>query len=129
MERAHATARDGTKVPLNVLEAIYGDRNRRDVVEDASIATSTSTSTTTTRTTSTTRTKDEEKKQRYDDSLAQWWKTYSERKNDEEEEHVADSLLYDYRHLPRTTPGPNYAEDRAARASPREDARGTTSDG
>ena len=34
---------------------------------------------------------------RYDESLKTWWRTYSERKNDEEEEHVADSLLYDYR--------------------------------
>jgi len=35
-----------------------------------------------------------------------WWKDYSHRKNDEED-MVADSLLYDERcHLPRTTPGP-----------------------
>ena len=29
-----------------------------------------------------------------------------DRKNDEDE-HVADSLLYDRRHLPRTTPAPD----------------------
>jgi hypothetical protein len=38
--------------------------------------------------------------------LCRWWKGYSARKNDEED-MVADSLLYDERcHLPRTTPGP-----------------------
>ena len=31
---------------------------------------------------------------------------YSDRKNDDEEEHVADSLLYDRSHLPRTVPAP-----------------------
>ena len=31
---------------------------------------------------------------------------YSDRKNDEEDEHVADSLLYDRSHLPRTIPAP-----------------------
>jgi hypothetical protein len=37
-----------------------------------------------------------------------WWHEYAARKNDEEEEHVADSLLYDERcHLPRTTPRPD----------------------
>jgi hypothetical protein len=38
--------------------------------------------------------------------MHRWWKDYSHRKNDEEE-MVADSLLYDERcHLPRTTAGP-----------------------
>jgi hypothetical protein len=38
-----------------------------------------------------------------------WWKEYAARKNDEEEEHVADSLLYDERcHLPRTTARPRF---------------------
>lgn len=41
-------------------------------------------------------------------SAYSWWKEYAARKNDEEEEHVADSLLYDERcHLPRTTPPPD----------------------
>ncbi len=31
---------------------------------------------------------------------------YADRKNDEEDEHVADSLLYDRNHLPRTAPAP-----------------------
>ena len=35
-----------------------------------------------------------------------WWKEYSDRKNDEEDEHVADSLLYDRNHLPRAAPPP-----------------------
>jgi hypothetical protein len=40
------------------------------------------------------------------DVLYSWWKDYSHRKN-EEEDMVADSLLYDERcHLPRTTAGP-----------------------
>ncbi|KAF6263103.1 hypothetical protein COO60DRAFT_1491788 [Scenedesmus sp. NREL 46B-D3] len=47
-----------------------------------------------------------EKKEQYQESLQRWWKNYSARKNDEED-MVADSLLYDERcHLPRTTPGP-----------------------
>jgi hypothetical protein len=38
--------------------------------------------------------------------MHRWWKDYSHRKN-EEEDMVADSLLYDERcHLPRTTAGP-----------------------
>ena len=32
---------------------------------------------------------------------------YADRKNDEEEEYVADSLLYDRTHLPRTAPAPD----------------------
>ena len=39
-------------------------------------------------------------------ACCRWWKNYSHRKNDEDD-MVADSLLYDERcHLPRTTPGP-----------------------
>lgn len=38
--------------------------------------------------------------------LCRWWKEYSDRKNDEEDEHVADSLLYDRSHLPRAAPPP-----------------------
>ena len=50
----------------------------------------------------------EEKKQMLEKSLAGWWKEYASRKNDEEEEHVADTLLYDERcHLPRTAPRPD----------------------
>ena len=106
--RAPATARGGTQVPQHVLEAIYGKTT----------TTTTSTSTAATSTSTATMTEVEAKKQRYDESLATWWKTYSERKNDEDEEHVADSLLYDYRHLPRTTPAPNYAEDRLQKVEP-----------
>lgn len=36
-----------------------------------------------------------------------WWSDYSDRKNDEGDEHVADSLLYDRSHLPRTAPAPD----------------------
>jgi len=45
----------------------------------------------------------------YDNSLKRWWVEYAERKVDEEDEHVADSLLYDRRHLPRTAPAPDKA--------------------
>eukprot|EP00798_Chlamydomonas_sp_ICE-L_P024824 gene24824-10474_t len=49
----------------------------------------------------------EEKEKALDTSLSNWWKEYAARKNDEECEHVADSLLYDERcHLPRTIPPP-----------------------
>jgi hypothetical protein len=54
------------------------------------------------------------KKQAYDKSLGSWWKEYAARKNDEEEEHVADSLLYDERcHLPRSAPRPDVVNDKA----------------
>lgn len=46
--------------------------------------------------------KSTEKSDEYDKSLHNWWKEYAARKNDEEEEHVADSLMYDERTtLPR----------------------------
>jgi len=91
-------------VPAHVLEAIYGKKSTGasasaktgDAGADDARA----------------------KKELYDESLKVWWRTYSERKNDEEEEHVADSLLYDYRHLPRTTPAPNYREDRLQKVEP-----------
>ena len=48
-----------------------------------------------------------------------WWVEYADRKNDEEDEHVADSLLYDKSHLPRSAPAPDgvlaaIAADKAA---------------
>lgn len=39
-------------------------------------------------------------------SRGRWWSEYADRKNDEEDEHVADSLLYDRSHLPRSAPPP-----------------------
>lgn len=54
----------------------------------------------------------EAKKSEYDASLGNWWKEYAARKNDEEEEHVADSLLYDERcHLPRMVAKPDVVAD------------------
>lgn len=47
------------------------------------------------------------KTQQLERSLQNWWEEYSDRKNDEEDEHVADSLLYDRNHLPRTAPAPD----------------------
>ena len=48
-----------------------------------------------------------------------WWVEYADRKNDEEDEHVSDSLLYDKSHLPRSAPAPDgvlaaIAADKAA---------------
>jgi len=45
-----------------------------------------------------------------------WWETYSDRKNDEADEHVADSLLYDRNHLPRSAPAPDCVPRRAGGA-------------
>ncbi len=50
---------------------------------------------------------------------SRWWVEYVDRKNDEDE-HVADSLLYDRRHLPRTTPAPDVVL--AALAAEKEEA-------
>ena len=36
-----------------------------------------------------------DKAEEYQRSLSNWWREYATRKNDEEDEHVADSLLYD----------------------------------
>ena len=47
-----------------------------------------------------------------------WWKEYADRKADEEDEHVADSLLYDRNHLPRAAPPPESVfEERAKLAA------------
>ena len=47
------------------------------------------------------------KEAQYNASLGNWWQEYAGRKNDEEHEHVADSLLYDERcHLPRMAQRP-----------------------
>lgn len=75
-----------TSCPASVLEAIYG------------------------------KTDETSKREEYDKSLGNWWKEYASRKNDEEEEHVADSLLYDERcHLPRTAPRPDVVKNSAPR--------------
>lgn len=104
--REPATARGGTAVPAHVLEAIYGKKSTGASASASATAGDGGADDA------------REKKERYDESLKSWWRTYSERKNDEEEEHVADSLLYDYRHLPRTTPAPNYREDRLQKVEP-----------
>ena len=50
----------------------------------------------------------EEKRAALDTSTNNWWREYAARKNDEDEEHVADTLLYDERcHLPRSAPRPD----------------------
>ncbi|KAK9915061.1 hypothetical protein WJX75_004290 [Coccomyxa subellipsoidea] len=55
-----------------------------------------------------------DKKKAYDASLNRWWAEYSDRKNDEEDEHVSDSLLYDRNHLPRTAPPPECVHEARA---------------
>ena len=111
-----ATARGGTQVPDDVLRAIYGDslpapepstpsrpdgdaEQQQDKGEPQRLRLMS-------------------KAERYDESLKTWWKEYADRKNDEEEEHVSDSLLYDFTHLPRMTPAPNLAEDRLKHVEP-----------
>jgi hypothetical protein len=46
-------------------------------------------------------------------SFHRWWNEYASRKNDEEDEHehVANSLLYDRNHLPRMAPAPDCVND------------------
>ena len=51
------------------------------------------------------------KHEQYEESLRRWWKEYADRKNDEEDEYVANSLLYDRNHLPRTAPAPDCVVD------------------
>ena len=40
-------------------------------------------------------------------SCCSWWSEYADRKNHEDDEYVANSLLYDRNHLPRTAPAPD----------------------
>ena len=69
---------DAPAVPAHIMRAIYGEQTV------------------------------EEKRAAYNKSIGNWWSEYAARKNDEEEEHVADTLLYDERcHLPRTAPRPD----------------------
>lgn len=49
-----------------------------------------------------------EKKAEFENSLRRWWATYAERKDDEDE-YVADTLLYDKSHLPRCVLGSAFA--------------------
>ena len=98
--RTPSTARGGTAVPDHVLRAIYGDEIPPPPPSSSEGATTTTTTTT------------KSKAEQYDESLKTWWKEYADRKNDEKEEHVSDSLLYDYTHLPRMAPAPNLNTDR-----------------
>ena len=69
---------DAPALPAHILRAIYGEQTL------------------------------EEKRAAYNKSICNWWTEYAARKNDEEEEHVADTLLYDERcHLPRIAPRPD----------------------
>jgi hypothetical protein len=97
-----SVARGTTRVPDHVMRAIYGDDY---VPPDAPVAETTTAG-------ETHPAKGEGKAEAYDASLKTWWKEYADRKNDEEVEHVSDSLLYDYTHLPRSTPAPTMTDDR-----------------
>ena len=57
---------------------------------------------------------DKDKKAEYEASLKRWWTEYADRKNDEDDEYVANSLLYDRNHLPRTAPAPDCCKEEAA---------------
>ncbi|KDD71316.1 hypothetical protein H632_c5309p0, partial [Helicosporidium sp. ATCC 50920] len=48
-----------------------------------------------------------DKKAANEESLKRWWAEYADRKNDETDEYVANSLLYDRNHLPRSAPAPD----------------------
>lgn len=51
------------------------------------------------------------------DEPRSWWRVYAERKDDEEE-YVADTLLYDKTHLPRTAPAPECVQRDATSTLP-----------
>ncbi|KAL4445912.1 hypothetical protein ABPG77_009111 [Micractinium sp. CCAP 211/92] len=87
---ATAAASGGARTsscPPHVLEAIYGKKTKED------------------------------KKAAYEGSLQRWWTEYADRKNDETDEYVANSLLYDRRHLPRTAPAPECVQRAAVQAA------------
>ena len=101
-----ATARGGTECSENVLRAIYSTQHIVDVSESNESHAERIV------------VDDEARKKKlneYDENLKKWWKEYASRKNSEDEEHVCDSLLYDFSHLPRTTPAPNFLEDRVTK--------------
>lgn len=58
-----------------------------------------------------------DKKAEYEASLKRWWTEYADRKNDEDDEYVANSLLYDRNHLPRTAPPPDCCQTDLAKPS------------
>jgi len=89
-----ATCRD-VQCPDHVLKAIYSQQHIVEVVIDDELK--------------------RKKLEEYDENLKKWWEEYAARKNSEDEEHVCDSLLYDFSHLPRTTPAPNFLEDRVVK--------------
>lgn len=60
-----------------------------------------------------------EKAAQYQDSLGNWWKEYADRKNDEKDEYIANTLLYDRNHLPRIAPPPDHAEVKKEEAARR----------
>jgi hypothetical protein len=70
----------------------------------------------------------ERKLKEYDDNLRAWWAEYAQRKNAEDEEHVCDSLLYDFSHLPRNTPAPNFLNDRVLSTTTKKKTTTTTTE-
>ena len=50
-----------------------------------------------------------DKEKHLENSLQSWWGEYADRKNNEDGEAVADSLLYDKNTLPRAAPAPTHA--------------------
>lgn len=49
--------------------------------------------------------------------LRSWWDKYAERRGDDNaDEYVADTLLYDKRHLPRTAPAPDCVVQKPVRS-------------
>ena len=69
----------------------------------------------------------EDKIRKLDRSQQSWWCQYADRKNDEDEEAVADSLLYDRNTLPRSAPAPISSEGVSAEVIRRQYEQGSTS--
>lgn len=104
----------GATVPAHVLEAIYGKGAfqasesvggpgvRGDTREgNAGAAPATS------------------KEALYETSLRRWWSDYAARKgDDDEEEYLSNSLLYDKNTLPRSVPAPVFRDGSSASAPP-----------
>lgn len=121
----HSTARGGTRVPHNVLRAIYRDdlstpptplptgtssRKGASVTTRTSTATVTATATATSDTSTATAERSRSKSEEYDESLKAWWKEYANRKR-HDDEHASDTLLYDHPHPPRMAPASNPRDD------------------
>ena len=103
----------GASVPSHVMEAIYGKGAfQATAAEEASgVDERVGSSGEAPRTTS--------KEALYEASLRRWWSDYAARKgDDDEEEYLSNSLLYDKNTLPRSVPAPVFRDGSTAAALP-----------